>query len=207
MRHSYLDKYSELNSPLHRLHPFFKLSVLLSFLILLSTVTFPYFVYGVFFVVIFFLIAISKIPLLFVVSRIGVVLPFLFIISLTHIFGHTDGFNPLFQIFIKSILSVTSLVLFVSTSRFQHLLETLSKAGIPAIVITILSFIYRYFFVLIDEFEKMSFGAKARYFGGKKGGVYQSFPKLIGLLFIRSYERSERIYNAMLMRGYNGETK
>ena len=70
-------------------------------------------------------------------------------------------------------------------------------------VIEVLAFLYRYFFVLIDEMEQMHLAVKARAAGSGNKAMIRALSGLLGMLFIRSYERSERIYMAMQLRGYN----
>jgi cobalt/nickel transport system permease protein len=103
----------------------------------------------------------------------------------------------------RSLLSILTLVLFVSTTRFPALLSELRRLKVPSMVIEVLAFLYRYFFVLIDEMEHMRLAVKARSAGSGKRSVIRALSGLLGMLFIRSYERSERIYMAMQLRGYN----
>jgi cobalt/nickel transport system permease protein len=76
----------------------------------------------------------------------------------------------------------------------------------------IISFLYRYLFVLTDEVMRMLRARQARSaaaVGVRSGGSVawraQIAGHMAGQLFLRSYERSDRIYNAMLSRGYKGE--
>jgi cobalt/nickel transport system permease protein len=63
---------------------------------------------------------------------------------------------------------------------------------------------YRYIFVLEDEFLRMQRAFQSRSLGNKKGWfLTRSFANMVGVLFIRAYERAERIYLAMCARGYN----
>jgi cobalt/nickel transport system permease protein len=66
---------------------------------------------------------------------------------------------------------------------------------------------YRYFFVLVDELEKMLRAVKLRSFKNNRFKTFSILANIVGVLFIRSYERSERVYNAMSMRGFDGEIK
>ena len=71
----------------------------------------------------------------------------------------------------------------------------------------ILSFMYRYLFVLVDETMRMKQARDSRNFGGGRLWQIRTIGNMIGTLFIRSYERGERIYAAMVARGFDGQTQ
>lgn len=64
---------------------------------------------------------------------------------------------------------------------------------------------YRYFFLLTDESEKMVRSVKIRSGKEPKLRIIKIYASILGILFIKSYERSDRVYKAMVMRGYTGE--
>jgi cobalt/nickel transport system permease protein len=72
-----------------------------------------------------------------------------------------------------------------------------------------ISFMYRYLFVLVDEAMRLQTAREARSVGTGRNVVWRArvLGGMIGSLFIRSYERSERIYAAMLARGFAGEVR
>ena len=80
----------------------------------------------------------------------------------------------------------------------------------PSIIITIVSMTYRYLFVLTDEAQRMLRARQSRSAsaGGRSGGSVawraRVTGNMAGSLFVRSLDRSERIYQAMLARGYDG---
>ena len=81
----------------------------------------------------------------------------------------------------------------------------------PAIIVSIIGFMYRYLAVLTDEAGRMNRARQARSAaapqgrsGGSLGWRARVTGAMVGSLFIRSYERSERIYAAMLARGFSG---
>jgi len=107
----------------------------------------------------------------------------------------------------KAWLSVLISGLLVTTTPFPDLLKAMRRLQIPDVLVTIVSFTYRYLFVLVDEAQRLQTAREARSAGA--GGTVLWRVKvlggMIGSLFIRSYERSERIYQAMLSRGYAGQ--
>jgi cobalt/nickel transport system permease protein len=110
-------------------------------------------------------------------------------------------------VLVKSWLSVLASGLLVMTTPFPTLLSALRALGVPHILTAILSFMYRYLFVLVDEAMRLQTAREARSAGS--GGTLlwrvRVLGGMVGSLFIRSYERSERIYAAMLSRGYDGQ--
>jgi cobalt/nickel transport system permease protein len=102
-------------------------------------------------------------------------------------------------------------ILLVSTTRFPDLIHALEHLRVPSILTTIIAFLYRYLFVLTDEVYRMLRARESRsgaVTGARSGGGVLWRAKIAGnmagQLFLRSYERSDRIYNAMLSRGYVG---
>ncbi len=115
------------------------------------------------------------------------------------------------SIIIRSWLSVQMAILLVSTTRFPDLIHALEHLRVPAALTTIISFLYRYLFVLADEVYRLMRARESRsaaMAGGNSGGSVlwraRVAGNMAGQLFLRSYERSDRIYNAMISRGYAG---
>ena len=71
----------------------------------------------------------------------------------------------------------------------------------------ILSFMYRYIFILVDEVMRMKQARDSRNFGGSRLWHVRTIGRMTGTLFIRSYERGERVYTAMLARGFSGQSR
>jgi len=108
-------------------------------------------------------------------------------------------------VLVRSWLSVLASGLVVITTPFPSLLSALRALGVPRVLTAIISFMYRYLFVLVDEAKRLQTAREARSAGS--GGTLlwrvRVLGGMVGSLFIRSYERSERIYAAMLSRGYD----
>lgn len=209
MRHAFIDKYSCIESPLHRLNPSVKIIFSLLFLVYIVTppigpVVWSYLGYFFFLLL---LIYSSNIPFSFIFKRSAVILPFLVFIILLNTFFKKDGIGTPLLILVRSFLSIMTLILLISTTKFSSILQTLSKWHLPGILIVIFSFMYRYFFILIDEMEKMVRAVKLRSHNDNKLKIFKIFSHIIGVLFIRSYERAERVYYAMVMQGFDGEIK
>jgi cobalt/nickel transport system permease protein len=90
------------------------------------------------------------------------------------------------------------------TTSVPALLNALTALRVPPLLVAILASMYRYISVLISEFQAMRRAATSRNLA--KNGVWQRLVigNMIGTLFIRTFERGERVYQAMLARGYQG---
>jgi len=116
------------------------------------------------------------------------------------------------SLLVRSWLSVQMAILLVSVTEFPKVIHALGHLRVPAILTTIIAFLYRYLFVLTDEAARLlrarqarSAAAPGRRSGGSVGWRARTAGNMAGQLFLRSYERSDRIYNAMLARGYQGQ--
>jgi cobalt/nickel transport system permease protein len=118
------------------------------------------------------------------------------------------------SILLKSWLSVQAALLLSITTHFTDLLWAFSSLRMPGTLVAIVGFMYRYLATLKDEADRLLRARTARSgaMAGKKSGgklVWraQVVGGMVGNLFLRSYERSERVYIAMLSRGYNGQMR
>src|SRR5258706_10730619 len=121
------------------------------------------------------------------------------------------GLLRFMTILVRSWLSVQMAILLVSVARFPDIVHALEHLRVPAILTTIIAFLYRYLFVLVDEVFRLLRAREARSAaaaGARSGGSVMwragVAGNMAGQLFLRSYERSDRVYNAMLARGYAG---
>jgi cobalt/nickel transport system permease protein len=125
------------------------------------------------------------------------------------------------SILLKSWLSVQVAVVLTASTPFPVLLQAMRSLGIPKVLVATAGFTYRYIFVIGDEAMRMmgaraarsgvrslsKDGAPDRRSGGSVLWRARVTGGMIGSLFLRSIERSERIYDAMLARGYDGESR
>jgi cobalt/nickel transport system permease protein len=94
------------------------------------------------------------------------------------------------------------MVLLSNTTPFADLLRVLKAWRMPALLVTTLSLMYRYLFVLVDEAQRMQRARASRTFTPKRRRAWRTMATVISQLFIRSSERAERIYAAMCARGW-----
>jgi cobalt/nickel transport system permease protein len=121
-----------------------------------------------------------------------------------------QGLREVVTILLKSWLSVQVALLLAFTTPFPDLIDALRGLRVPAIIVSIISFMYRYLAVLTGEASRMNRAKQARsaVVAGRGGGSLRwragVTGSMVGSLFLRSYERSERIHAAMLARGFQG---
>lgn len=226
MKHSFLDQYSDRDSFVHRLDPRTKLVAVFVF-ILAVTLTSPsmWLVFAAYFVIMAALVLISRVPVLYVLKRSLVIIPFVLLIAIFvpffkegevaasfHIWAWQvsltyQGLEVLGTILAKAWLSVIGLILLTSTTKIADLLRGLEQLYLPRVMVMIMSFMYRYIFILVDEVMRMKQARDSRNFGGRRLWQIRTIGNMTGTLFIRSYERGERVYAAMLARGFDGQTR
>jgi len=202
MRHDFLDRYSRMSSPIHRLPTTVKLVGTLCIISATVTVQFSH---GWFFLLVgaalLIISSLTTIPWKFVIGRLIMLEPFALGIAVMALFQE-NGTYIFFSILTKSTLCLLTVILLSNTTPFSDLLSTLKRFGVPKLFVTILALMYRYLFVLIDEAERLSRARSSRTFSDAHVRKWSSMASLVGQLFVRSTERAERIYAAMSARGW-----
>jgi cobalt/nickel transport system permease protein len=223
------DRYHEKQSFMHHLDP--RVKVVITVIFIVSNALLPdgaWIAFGVAWSFLLLANFLSKLGLGYTFKRSIVALPFA-LIAITVLFSIPG--KPVFEfqlftwqlvisdagllrfvsILIRSWLSVQMAILLVATTRFPDLIHALEHLRIPAILTTIIAFLYRYLFVLTDEVFRLLRARESRSAAstGKRGGggvLWRAkvAGNMAGQLFLRSYERSDRIYQAMVARGYTG---
>ncbi len=208
MEHHFIDRYAELDSPVHRWDVRVKTAFFFcAVVVFVSTPTDAYARFAAFAAVVFAALLASRLPLLFFAKRLAIVMPFIAAVGFFHLFSGKPWGERLALfggLCMKSMLAVSALILLISTTRFARLLEALEAFGVPQVFIKTFAFAYRYIFLLQDELMRMARAARARNFAPKHLFQVHKFGWIIGSFFIRSYERAERVYLAMLARGFAG---
>jgi cobalt/nickel transport system permease protein len=223
MKHAFLDHHSHVESPIHHLDARAKIIVFFSFILIgVSSPPTSFFLFGVLAIALIGIALLARLPLGHLLRKVLVVLPFLFVVTVSIPFMKKDGVGGgynlglgglslsrsglwiLWNVVIKSCLGVFSIILLSSTTSFPQLIKGMEKLGSPRIFTMLTSFMYRYSFILIDEMYRMKRARDSRSFGGRWLWQTQVIGHMIGTLFLRSFHRGERVYLAMLSRGYHG---
>ncbi len=226
------DRYYARESLLHRLDP--RVKVVAAVIIILSSALLPdgaWAAFGLTWIFILAANAASNLGVDFTFRRSFIALPFA-LVAVSAIFtpsGHvlaewtvggfraapTDvGLIRFGSVLLRTWLSVQAGILLVSVTQFPDLIHAFEHLRVPAVLTTIVAFLYRYLFVLADEVMRLlrARDARSAALPGYKSGrnVFwraRVAGNMAGQLFLRSYERSDRIYNAMLARGYSGQMR
>ncbi|MFH0777976.1 MAG: cobalt ECF transporter T component CbiQ [Candidatus Eisenbacteria bacterium] len=223
MRFLDFDKYGSRESPVHRVSSSVKL--VLSLVLVVSVVLLPQGLFvplGAVFLLLLLVCAVSRVPPGFVLMRSLVTVPFILVIGAVNLIGSgsaviTEGgtgassasgaaaprlYGFLFLASKAYICTLTS-VLLVSTTGSRALFAAMRRVGLPAALVTLLAFTVRYIHVAVNELVRMKRARESRLAGRLPRIVeLRSLAGLAGVLFIRSYERAERVYLAMCARGF-----
>ena len=116
----------------------------------------------------------------------------------------TEGLTVLGSVTIKALLSLLTLNILTLTTSVPALLNALTALRVPPLLVATLASMYRYIGVLIREFQAMRKAAASRNLTNSNVWQRLVIGNMMGTLFIRTYERGERVYQAMLSRGYQG---
>lgn len=210
MEHSFLDKYADKNKFIQGLDPRVKIISSLALMILIiSTPLKSYYNYLLYVFIIIFLALLSGVPVSFLLKKSLYFIPFTFFLVLFSLISPASTFGGnsakvilIANIVAKSWLTFLITILLICVTGFESFLKGLEKLKVPKLIILLFSFIYRYFFVFLDEFMRMVRSARCR---SVKFHAVRFLGSIIGTLFVRTYERAERIYQAMTARGFEGE--
>jgi cobalt/nickel transport system permease protein len=116
----------------------------------------------------------------------------------------TTGLTILGSVTLKAFLSLLLLNWLTLTTSIPALLNALINLRVSPLLVAIIASTYRYLSVLLEEFETMRRAALARNLMGNRRWHRLVVGNMIGSLFIRTYNRGDRIHQAMLARGYRG---
>ena len=149
------------------------------------------------------LVAAARLSPVHVLKRMTIEIPFLLAAAIIP-FTVEDGLVLGATVALKLTISVLAMVLLSSTTPFPKLLRGFELLRVPSLIIAIVAFMWRYLHVLGGEVSRMKRAREAR--GYRAGWIWQavSTGSLVATLFVRSLERGERVYLAMLSRGYSG---
>jgi cobalt/nickel transport system permease protein len=160
--------------------------------------------------------SLGKIPARFILGKVLIVSPFALCIGIFNPLLDTRtvavvaglpvsaGMLSFASILVKFVLTVSATLLLIATTSFPGVCHALRRLGCPPLFVSQLLFLYRYLFVLTEEAMRIVRARDLRSFGGRGMGA-SVFVRLAGILLIRTLDRAERIYRAMLSRGFAGD--
>jgi len=106
---------------------------------------------------------------------------------------------------VKASIGTLSAVLLGATTGFPDVLHGLERMRAPRLLVLIAGFMYRYLFVIVDEARRMRTALAARAYRPRHALHAAALGRVVIAMFLRTYDRGERVYVAMLARGYGGE--
>lgn len=115
----------------------------------------------------------------------------------------TYGWLSLLTIVLRGIFSVQALLILISNCGFIGICNALNRMRVPRVLTTQLLLLYRYMGLLLEEAFNMQRAITSRGYG-KKSFPISMWVTIVASLLIHTYERSKRIHDAMLSRGFNG---
>ncbi len=203
--------------PLHRLAPEVKLAAALLFVAaVVATPRSALWAFGVHAAVLVGLMAVARLPVGFVLRRMAIEIPFLlFAIALPFIgrgeridvlglsLSH-EGLWGAWNIIAKATLGIGASIVLAGTTQVPDLLKGFHRLRFPRAITSIMGFMIRYLDVVIGELNRMRIALRSRGYRPRRLGQTRPLAAAAGTLFIRSYERGERVYLAMLSRGFTG---
>ncbi|MFJ3893096.1 cobalt ECF transporter T component CbiQ [Streptomyces sp. NPDC090083] len=204
-------------SPVHTLPPHTKLAAALAFVVVVvSTPREAMWAFAGYAVLLACVAYTARVPAGFLLRRLLVEIPFVafavlmpFVAEGDHVtfLGMRLSVNGLWgawNVLAKGTLGVAASVLLASTTELRELLLGLQRLRLPPLLVQIASFMIRYGDVVTDEMRRMRIARASRGFEARGVRHWGVLAKSAGALFIRSYERGERVHLAMLSRGYTG---
>lgn len=209
--------YREGTSPVHRLAPQVKIvSALAMVLCVVATPRTEFWAFGGYLVVLLVVWAVARIPVRWFAARALIELPFVVLALLLPFVGGGPQVSVLgvsvssagalagWNILVKGTLGVLVSLTLAATTPQRDLILGLHRLRVPSLLITIATLMLRYVQVIVDEARRMRVARICR--GHNPRFLWQvgATARGIGTLFIRSYERGERVHIAMVSRGWSG---
>jgi cobalt/nickel transport system permease protein len=206
MRVGLLESYQPRKSPLHGLRAETKLLAALA--LILAVVAAPRNVLGTMAVLLVgapLLIcaaAASRIPAGWLLRRLLCLEPFVFGVAMLSIW-QPNGVSIFWQTVWRSTICLGALILLAATTPFSEIVRVLRRWRVPGLLLTTLTLMDRYLFVLVEESGRMQRARASRTFAPRsKRAAWESLADTLGNLFVRVVGRAERIYAAMCARGW-----
>jgi len=217
LRH--LDELAANDTEIHRLNPCIKIITTAIFLIVVASFSkydlislLPLFLYPL------ALMNRAALPFSVIAKRVLATVPFVLFIGIFNpLLDHTPGFQvgpflisngwiSFFSILLRFVLAVASALILVATTGMDKIGSALLKMHVPKMFVIQLMFMYRYLYVLLEELSRTLLAYSLRSFQ-EKGLHFRVWGSMLGQLLFRTIDRAQRIYQAMLCRGFNGEIR
>jgi len=205
------------HSPVHRAPAHLKVLALLGFMLLVvATPGDRLLAFAGYLAVLVAVVAVSRVPPTYLLKRMVVEVPFVvfallmpFIatgprVDVLGVAVSQPGLTAAWALLVKGTLGVLASLTLAATTEPRDLLAGLERLRVPNLLVQIMGFMVRYLDVVTDEMRRMRVARESRGFTARDVRHWPVIARSAGALFIRSYERGERVHLAMLSRGYTG---
>ena len=206
------------HSPIHRLPSHVKVAALLLFVTaVVATPREAIWAFGAYAALLALAVSLGEVPAKFVLKRMIVEVPFLLFAVFLPVLGSDPRFDlfgwslsvegawAAWTILAKGSLGVAASILLAATTEVPDILSGLERLKVPGVIVAIAGFMIRYLEVIAGELARMRVAMAARGYEPTAFWQARALATSAGALFIRSYERGERVYRAMVSRGYAGK--
>lgn len=212
-----MDELGRMDTPIHRLDARAKALVTVVFIVLVMS--FPRYEISALVPFLFYpvvLAGLGRIPARHIMKKMLVAAPFAVVIGLVnplldrHPVGSigsvvlTGGWISFVSILFRFVLTVGAALVLVACTGMHRLGAGLEQLGVPRVFVMQLLFLYRYLFVVSDEAARIMRGVELRS-NGVASLRLRTYGSLVGQLLLRSMDRADRVYRAMVARGFDGE--
>lgn len=204
-------------SRIHRLPAQVKIVALVVFVFaVVSTPAAVFWAFGLYAALLVGCVVLAKLPPATVVRRLAVETPFVVFAVLLpfvatgprfEVFGLSlsqSGVLGAWNVLVKGTLGVIAAIVLSATTAPRELLVGLERLRLPATLVAILSFMIRYLSVVSGDLQRMRIARESRGYAGGRAGHLKAVAAGVGALFVRSFERGERVHLAMQARGFTG---
>jgi cobalt/nickel transport system permease protein len=205
------------DTPLHRLPPHLKVVAAFGFVFaVVATPREAFWAFAAYAVLLVALATTARLGARFVATRMVIEVPFLLVAFMLPLLGRGDrvdilglslsvsGLWGMWNILAKATLGLLISVVLAGTTPIPELLRAFDTLRVPRVITSIMGFMFRYLDVVLGEFRTMRVAMQSRAYHPTWLGQVRPYAQTTGHIFIRSYERGERVFLAMASRGYAG---
>ena len=204
-------------TPLHHARPQVKIAA--AFLFVFAIVATPreaVWAFGIYAVILLGMATAARLGIRFVATRMLIETPFVIAALLIPFFSDGETISLLglelsraglwdtWNILAKATLGLLTSVVLAGTTDIPSLLRGFDALRVPRVLTAIMGFMVRYLDVVLGEFRRMRVAMQSRGHNPRWIGHAKPYATSAGHIFVRSYERGERVYLAMASRGYDG---
>ena len=202
---------------LYRLAPELKVAATLLFVVaVVLTPRTAFWAFGAYAVLVATVIVLAGLPARYVLRRLVFEVPFVLFAVFLPFIGQGERVDVLglslsvqglwgaWNIVVKGTLGVAASIVLAATTTVPELLRGLDRLRMPKVITAIMGFMIRYGDVIVDDMRRMKIARQSRGYDPKWIWQAKGVAAAAGALFIRSFERGERVHVAMLARGYDG---